>query len=121
MEFWGTTLPLFGWYVPDPCGELSVSHRIDRSVPHFLAWRVLPETIVILPIYRWSDRSRHESAAAVGADIEQHFIHTGGAKCAFVSADARLQRARRQRDVAVFTSGSQLKHKLNWRSQSSVD
>lgn len=83
---------------------------INEPVPDLVACWILAKVIVTLPIRRRPDRSRSESAAAVRAHILQNGIDTGDAKRALVAANARLQRVRRQRLVAVLTGRSEFKH-----------
>jgi len=85
---------------------------IERSVPDCAARRVFSDEIVPPPIRRWSDWSRNKAAATVWANVEQNLFDTGGAKGAFVAADAGLKRIRRQGLVAVFTSRSEFKHRI---------
>src|SRR5215470_17183885 len=60
-------------------------------------------------------RARRESSAAVGAHIVQHVLDALGAERAFVSANARVGRVRRQILVAAFAVRSQLEHWLGSR------
>ena len=50
---------------------------------------------------QWPNRSRREGATAVGAHIVKHGLDATGAECAFVRADARIGRVRRQVSVAA--------------------
>src|SRR5262245_53879374 len=77
---------------------------------HRLAGGILSQKIVAFPIRGWPDRSGSESAAAIRANIQEHVLHTLRAKRTLVTADARLQRVRRQRDVAILASGPELQH-----------
>jgi len=49
-----------------------------------------------------SNGSRHEAAAAVGANVAKDFVDAVGAKRTFVRADARLLRRRGQIPIAAF-------------------
>jgi hypothetical protein len=59
---------------------------------------------------RRANRSRRETTTAVGANVEDYALHAIGAKGAFVGADARIRRSRRQRFVAVFAGGAEFEH-----------
>src|SRR5579862_2312981 len=56
------------------------------------------------------DRPAHELSAAVRADVEQDRLDALGAECAFVAADPRIGRVRRQICVAEFAVGTQSEH-----------
>lgn len=84
--------------------------RIDRPMLHLGACRIFAEEIIPLPIRRRSDRPRNKPAAAVGADIAQDRFDTDRTERAFIRANPRLQRVRRQRLVAMFAGWSKFKH-----------
>jgi hypothetical protein len=92
--------------------EPRMSCQIHRSVLHVGASRIFPKEIVIVPICRRSDRSRDKSASAVGTDISQNAIDAGHAEGALIRADARLNRLRRQRLVAMLAGRSEFKHEI---------
>ena len=92
--------------------ELRVHRRIQGAVSHRRARRVFAQIIITMPIFRWSNRPRHEAAAAVRADIIENSLDAGSAKRALVAADARLEGIRRQRLVAIFARRSELQHGL---------
>src|SRR5262245_34067980 len=84
--------------------------RIDRPMLDGRAGGLLAEVVVALPICRWTNRSRHETAPAIRANVVQNSFDTSRTESAFVRADARLQRFRRQRLVAILTSWSKFEH-----------
>ncbi len=63
-----------------------------------------------MPIRRRPDRPWSEPAAAVGTDIAQHLFDARHAERAFIRADPRLKRLRRQRLIAMLTGWSEFKH-----------
>ena len=87
--------------------------EIDRPMFDRGGSRVLAQEIPVFPVARWPDRSRHKTAAAIWADIAQHFINAGNAEGALITADTRVERCRRQGLVAVFAAGPQLEHGLS--------
>ncbi len=89
-------LPLFRWDDTNAFGEELMSDDVNRPISGCRAGRILTKTIVTLPIIRGSDRSRHETTAAVRTNIIEDLIDTGRAERAFVATDARLGRVRRQ-------------------------
>ena len=60
------------------------------------------------PFLRGPDRPRHKTAAAVRADIVQLVLDAVRAERAFIGADPRLRRIRRQVLVAIFAVRSKL-------------
>src|SRR5581483_4310376 len=54
------------------------------------------------PLGHWANGPRRETAAAIRADIMQDGLHAVGAEGAFIRADARVGRIRRQVLVAIF-------------------
>src|ERR1044072_1266279 len=102
----------------DARGESRVRWRILGTVADRGARRLFAQIIVPLPIFRRSNRSRHEAAAAVGADVIEDRIDGGSAKRALVGADARLERIGRQRLVAMFAGRSELEHRSTSESDS---
>ena len=68
-----------------------MSYLINGPVLYRCARRVLTEEVVALPIFRRPDRPWDKSAATVGADILQHILNASRAKCAFVTANARIE------------------------------
>lgn len=72
--------------------------------------RIFAEVVVAVPTLRRSNRPGNEPAAAVGADIMQHVLHTRRTERTLIGADARLKRIRRQRLIAVLASRSEFKH-----------
>lgn len=89
-----------------PC----MDRGIDRLVFDLIAGGVFSQKVIPFPILRRPDRSRNKPATAVGAHIAEHTFNTRRAKRAFVTANACLQGIRWQGFVAVFASGSELKH-----------
>ena len=106
----GEALPLFRWDDPHYTRELRMSRRIDRPVLHLGTRWVLAEEIVPFPIPRRPDGAWDKTAAAIRTDVAQNAIDAGRAKRALIRADARFDRVRWQRLVAVFASGSEFKH-----------
>lgn len=68
-----------------------MNYPIHRPVLDVCARRVLAEKVVALPVLRWPDRPRYESAAAVRADIAQDSLNASCAKGAFITANARFE------------------------------
>src|SRR5262252_7072593 len=60
------------------------------------------------PLLRRPDRSRHKTAAAVRADVEQLCLHAVRAEGALIGADPSLGRRGRQVLVAIFAVGTKL-------------
>jgi hypothetical protein len=56
------------------------------------------------------DRARHQIAAAIGANAQQHRIGAIGTKRAFKAANARIKRISRQIAITAFAVGAQLQH-----------
>src|SRR5690242_7966669 len=63
--------------------------------------RMLSETRAGSTLGHRTDRPRHEAAATVGTDIEQHRLHAIRAERALIAADAGVSRIRRQVLVAI--------------------
>ena len=103
-----THLPMFWLYCSDRRREPHVVFRINRSVPYRGACRILSEVVVSLPICRRTDGPGNKSAAAVGAYVVQYRVHAVSTERAFVGADPRLGRIRRQIPVAIFAVRSNL-------------
>lgn len=55
-----------------------VSGEIDRSGPGLGGVRRCAERVVVLPVSRRSDRTGQEAAPAVGTDVAQPLVDTGG-------------------------------------------
>jgi len=101
-------LALFRWDGSDRGGESRVCCPIHGTVPNRGARRVFAQIIIAIPIFRWSNRSRREAAAAVRADFIDDRVDAGGAKRALVGANARFERIGRQQLVAIFAGRSEL-------------
>lgn len=56
------------------------------------------------------DRARRKAAAAGRADIVQHMLHAVGTIGAFIGADPRIHRIRRQIPITQLTIWSRLQH-----------
>src|SRR5579885_945318 len=106
----GAALALLGRDAADRRRELGVRRRVDRSMLHLRARRILAEVVAVLPVARRTHRPRHEAAAAVGAYIEHHVLDAVAAERALVGADPRLRGIGRQRAVAVLAGGAQFQH-----------
>src|SRR5262245_9956913 len=89
-----------------------MGRQVHRPVLDRPARRVLAEEVVALPVLRRPDRPGGKPSAAVGADVAQQGLGTGGAVRAFVGADPRLRRVGRQGLVAVLTGGPQFQHRM---------
>jgi hypothetical protein len=87
--------------------ELFVRCRVDGAVADGRARRILAQLVVALPVARRPHRARHESAAAVAADVAQDAVDAAGTEGAFVGADPRVQRVGQEGSVAVFAGRSQ--------------
>ena len=98
--------PLLGRDVSDRGRELRMDVPINRPVSDSRAGGIFAKVVVAFPVLRWSDRSGHEAAAPIRADVVQDRIDTCRAERAFIGADARLKRIRRQRLVAILASRS---------------
>src|SRR5688572_30837091 len=103
-------LPFVGRYGLDSSREACMNCRIDRPVLDFGACRILAEEIVAFPVFRRPDWSGNKSATTIRADVLDDVIDTSGAERALVGADARLNRIRRQRLVAVLAGRSEFEH-----------
>jgi hypothetical protein len=53
---------------------------------------ILTKVVVAFPVLRRPDRSRHESSAAVRADVLKNVIYARGAERALICADACFKR-----------------------------
>jgi len=87
---------------------------IDRAVLDLGACRILPQTIIPLPVPCRADWPWDKSATTVRAYVTQDLFYTGSAKCAFIAADASIQRIGWKGFVAIFTRGSEFKHKFKF-------
>src|SRR5262249_20417412 len=101
----------------EPGREGLVRGRIDRPVADLRAGRVGAEVLPGPALLRRADRSRHEAAAAVRADVVEDPLHAVGAVGAFEAADARLGPAGREGATTVFTDRSKLEHGSRLRSR----
>src|SRR6185436_13493359 len=90
--------------------EPLVRGAIDGTMPSESARGILAEEVVALPVRCGPDRPRREAAAAIGTNVLEHGRHASCAERALVAADARLDRIRRQRLVAVFAGWPELEH-----------
>lgn len=72
---------------------------------------VFAKIIVTVPVLRWSNWSRNESATTVGADVAQHLVDAHGTECTFITADARIKCVRQQWLIAMFAVRSEFKHR----------
>jgi RNA polymerase sigma-70 factor, ECF subfamily len=104
--------PLLGRDRSNGSGEGRVRGRIDRPVPDLPAGRIRPEAVVPPPVARRPDRPRRESAAAVRAHVVEDPVDAGCAERALIAADARVERVRRQRCVAVLAGRTKFQHGL---------
>src|SRR5581483_10858589 len=89
--------------------EALVRGEIDRPVLHCLAGRVIAEVVAALPVALRPDRPRREVAAAVRTHVAEQ-LDAGRAEGALEAADARIERVRRKRHIAVFAVRSQFQH-----------
>ena len=71
------------------------------------ARRIGAQKIIAFPIRRGPNWARHKPTPAVRADIVQYLLHAGRAERAFVRANARLARRRRQRPITMFAGRSE--------------
>src|SRR6266446_141651 len=94
--------------IPDRHREFRMSCSINGSMFDPGARRVVAEEVVTLPVFRWSDGSRDEPAAAVRANVTEDIFNARRAERALVRAHARLERVGRQRLVAVFAGRAEL-------------
>jgi len=84
--------------------------RINGTMIDLGTRGILAKVVVAFPVGRWPDRSGHEAAAAVRADILKDVINARSAERALIDADPRFKRIGRQRLVAVLTGRSEFKH-----------
>jgi hypothetical protein len=75
--------------------ELRMHIRINRPVLDFRTGFVFAKVVVAVPILGWPDRSRHEAAATIRANIIQDVVDTRTTERTFIAAYARLQRIER--------------------------
>ena len=87
-----------------------MNRRINRPVLNLGTRWILAKEVVAFPILGRSDRSGYKTPTAVRADVSQNPIDTGRTKRAFISANARFKRVRRQCIIAVLARGSEFKH-----------
>jgi hypothetical protein len=83
-------LALFRRNVSDRSRELCMRRRIKRSVPDLGACRILAEEVVVPPVLCRPDRPRDKPAAAIWADVIQHFFHARCTERTFIRANPRL-------------------------------
>ena len=83
---------------------------INRPVFHFACRRVFAQEVATFPIYRWPDGSGCKATAAIRTNVADHAINTACAECAFITADAGVERSRRQGFVAMLAIGSEFQH-----------
>ena len=84
--------------------------QVHGSVFHFRARWMSIKVVVAFPVFRWPDGPGHKVATAVRTDVTQESIDARRAERAFIRADARLKRVRRQGFIAMLTGGSEFKH-----------
>ena len=84
--------------------------QINRPVLHHRARRIFPKKVVAPPVRGGPDRSREESATAVGTDIAENPFDARFTERALIRTNPRLKRIRRQRLVAMFARWSEFKH-----------
>ena len=80
---------------------------IDWFVFYHRARREVAQAVPVSPIPRRPDGTGCKATATMRAYVAQHVFHTGRAKRAFETTDARLGRIWRQPLVAVFTGWPQ--------------
>ena len=97
--------PEFWWDGADHFGKTLVKDRIDRAMLYSRARRVGAQVVAIFPVSFRPNRPGTKPAAAIRANIVQ-LLHAGPAESALKGANHRLGRIGRERDVAVFASGS---------------
>ena len=88
--------------------EQRMGLHINRPVLDFRTSRIFTQEIVALPILRWPNGPGHKAATTIGADVTQKRIDAGYAKSTFIATNARVERLRRERLVAVFAAGPKL-------------
>ena len=71
---------------------------------------ILAEIVVASPVLRRPDGSGHKAPTAIGTDVGQDALDTGGAERALVGADARVEGVGWQRLIAVLARWSEFKH-----------
>ena len=84
--------------------------KIDGTMLDLSRSRIFAEIVVALPVSIGPHRTRDKPAAAIWTDVAQKTVDAIGTESAFIAADARLSRIRRQRFVAIFASWTKLKH-----------
>jgi len=87
-----------------------MSCDINRPILDRGAGGILPEKVVVFPIFQGSDGPWYKASAAVRADIAQDLIDVESTERTFVCADACFSRVRWQRLVAVLAGGSEFQH-----------
>jgi hypothetical protein len=72
--------------------QLGISRQIHRPVLQRLAGWVVPQKVAVFPVFGRPNRPLHKPTAAVWAGIAlQNRLNAGGAKRAFVTADAGFE------------------------------
>ena len=85
--------------------ELHIIHRLDQRT---LYGRKFDELLLR------TNGSLLQTAAAIGANIVEHIVHTVGTKSTFEGTDHGFGAVRRKRLSAILADGSELKHGGNW-------
>lgn len=88
-------------------GKFPVGEGIDRFVLYRRAGREGAKVISFPPVALRPYWPRHETAAAIWADVAQHVFHAVRAEGAFEAADAGFERFWRELLVAVFAGWPQ--------------
>lgn len=104
------SLPILRSDILDLRSKTRMCSNINLPVSYRGACRVLAEKIVTLPVFGWSNRSGLEATSTVWANIAQDLSNAICTEGAFVTANTRLKRVRRQCLVAVFTGWSEFQH-----------
>lgn len=90
----------FRWHIFARCSERRVSFYIDWLADNSCSSRIL------FQLDLWSNRSRTEATAAVGAHVLEQCLDASPAEGALVAADHGLRRIRRQCPGAGLADGA---------------
>ena len=91
----------------NPGGKAGVGRSVNWLVLRSRGSGERAQIVSVSPVARGADRAWGETAAAIWADIADHLCDAGCAESAFERANARLQRVRRERLVAVLAGRAQ--------------
>ena len=101
---------VLGTQLLDRTREFGVGSRVDGAVNDRRARGMVGKRVARFPVPSRTYRSRHEAAAAVRTDPQQHRVHATLAEGALEAADPGIGRFGGQGSVAVLAGRTQAEH-----------